>query len=208
MTDAALAEDDARRLRECLADGGVAVVPTDTVYGLACDPESRTAVERLYGLKGRPADRPAAVMFFTLAPALRSLPALKTAEREAIEALLPGPVTVLLVNREHRFELACRPDPETLGLRVPRLGTATGALAALSAPLLQSSANLSGEGEVRRLADLHPSLLERADLILDAGELPGTASTVLDLRTFADTGAWNVVRDGALEIEAIRRALG
>jgi L-threonylcarbamoyladenylate synthase len=208
VTDAALGEHDARRLRECLADGGVAVVPTDTVYGLACDPESRTAVERLYELKGRPADRPAAVMFFTLAPALRSVPALKAVERAAIEALLPGAVTVLLVNREHRFGLACGPDPETLGLRVPRLGNSTRALAGLSAPLLQSSANLSGEGEVRRLADLHPGLLEQADLVLDAGELPGTASTVLDLRTFADAGAWNVVRDGALEIEAIRRALG
>jgi L-threonylcarbamoyladenylate synthase len=208
VTEAALGEHDARRLLECLADGGVAVVPTDTVYGLACDPESRTAVERLYGLKGRPADRPAAVMFFTLAPALRSVPGLKAVERAAIEALLPGPVTVLLVNREHRFGLACGPDSETLGLRVPRLGNPTAALAALSAPLLQSSANLSGEGEVRRLADLHPSLLEQADLVLDAGELPGTPSTVLDLRTFADTGAWNVVRDGAFEIEAIRRALG
>ncbi len=66
MTRTALDRDDARRLQECLAGGGVAVFPTDTVYGLGCDPERPAAVERLYELKGRPPERPSAVMFFAL----------------------------------------------------------------------------------------------------------------------------------------------
>ena len=62
----------ARALGACVAAGGVAVFPADTVYGLACDPENADAVARLYALKGRPPDKPAAVMFFAgaaLAPA-------------------------------------------------------------------------------------------------------------------------------------------
>ncbi|MDQ3723322.1 MAG: Sua5/YciO/YrdC/YwlC family protein, partial [Actinomycetota bacterium] len=73
---------------ECIAAGGVALFPADTVYGLACDPTSRTAIARLYALKGRPADKPAAVMFFSLERALTALPALGQRTRGALRALL------------------------------------------------------------------------------------------------------------------------
>jgi L-threonylcarbamoyladenylate synthase len=207
VTRTTLGDEHAVRLRECLAKGGVAVFGADTVYGLGCDPECRTAVERLYELKGRRADRPAAVMFFALEAALRALPELRARERAAIRALLPGPVTLLLPNRNRRFPLACGPDPSTLGLRVPRLGDSLTALSAVPDPMMQSSANLSGGAEARRLADVPPSLLEGADLAIDAGELPGVASTVLDLRDYQQTGGWSVVREGALAIGAIDRAL-
>ena len=68
-----LGHSDAQQLERCIAVGGVAVFPADTVYGLACDPTSREAIARLYALKGRPADKPAAVMFFTLQRALDAL---------------------------------------------------------------------------------------------------------------------------------------
>src|SRR5438034_10098960 len=64
---------EAEAFARCIAAGGVAVFPADTVYGLACDPENAAAVERLYALKGRPPDKPAAVMFFARAPALAGL---------------------------------------------------------------------------------------------------------------------------------------
>jgi L-threonylcarbamoyladenylate synthase len=202
-----LGEHDARDLRECLAADGVAVFPTDTVYGLACDPHSGTAVERLYELKGRPRERPAAVMFFALAPALGALADLQPRERAALQALLPGPVTVLLPNAARRYPLACSRDPATLGLRVPRLGDALAPLAPLDAPLLQSSANISGQPAARSLAELPGALLDGADLVLDGGELPGTVSTVLDLRSYQERGAWRVVREGALPLDALQRAL-
>ena len=207
MTRGVIGEDDARRLGECLQRGGVAVFPADTVYGLACDPARRSAVERLYRLKGRRPDRPAAVMFFARASAIAALPDLAGAERAAIDALLPGPVTLLLPNRKQRFPLACAGDPGTLGLRVPLLADSLAALATVELPLLQSSANLSGGAEARRLADVPRTLLERADLALDGGELPGVASTVLDLRAYQRSGAWSVLREGALTIDAIERAL-
>lgn len=207
LHDAALDEDDARRLDECIRDGGVAVLPTDTVYGIACDPHSQAAVQRLYELKGRPVDRPAAVMFFSLAGAVRSLAWIGERERAALAALLPGPVTLLLANPERRFPLACARDPGTLGVRVPRLPEPLLALARLKRPLLQSSANLSGARDARRLADVPSSMLAAVDLALDGGELAGVPSTVLDLRGYPRSGGLAIVREGALDRRLIERAL-
>jgi L-threonylcarbamoyladenylate synthase len=205
--NAALAGQDAERLRECVEAGGVAVFPSDTVYGLCCDPDDETAARRLYALKGRPATRASAVMFFALEPALEALGELEERERLALEALLPGPVTVLLANRGGRFGAACRSDPTTLGLRVPALPEHLRALCALPAAVMQSSANLSGEADSRMLTEVPLSIREGADLVLDGGELPGVASTVIDLRDLAGDGRWHILREGALAREQVRELL-
>jgi L-threonylcarbamoyladenylate synthase len=202
-----LGQPDARRLEECLAGGGVAVFPTDTVYGVCCDPEDECAVKRLYELKGRPAERPAAVMFFALEPALSTLSELRDAERAALTALLPGPVTLLLPNPGLRYRPACGPDPGTLGLRVPRLPAQLAALRAVGRPAMQSSANLSGGADARQLTDVPESITAGADLVLDGGELPGTPSTVIDLRDYQSSCEWRIVREGALSTVAVERLL-
>jgi L-threonylcarbamoyladenylate synthase len=198
-----LAASDARAFERCIADGGVVVFPADTVYGLACDPASPAAVRRLYELKGRPPEKPAAVMFFASEPALAALPDLGPRTCAAVQALLPGALTLLLPNPAHRFPLACGPDPHTLGLRVPLLG----ALSAVALPVMQSSANLAGEPDARTLDAVPLEIRAVADLVLDGGELPGTPSTVLDLRAYEDSGRWTVVREGAVGLDRLRRTL-
>ena len=187
----------------CIAAGGVAVFPADTVYGLACDPTSRDAVARLYALKGRPADKPAAVMFFALGAALHALPELGPRTRGAIEALLPGAVTLLLPNPLARYPLACGHDPWPLGLRVP----AAGVLADVRVPVMQSSANLSGGADPRSLDEVDGALIAGADLVVDGGPLPGTPSTVVDLRAYGSHGTWEVLREGALARADVAAAL-
>jgi L-threonylcarbamoyladenylate synthase len=204
---ATLEHSDVLRLEECIAAGGVAVLPTDTVYGVCCDPGNERSARRLYALKGRPARRPSAVMFFALEAALAALGELPDSERHALQALLPGPVTVLLPNRALGFAAACRADRATLGLRVPLLGDHLAALHSLTRPVMQSSANISGEQDARTLAEVPPSLLDEVDLVLDGGELPGTPSTVVDLRDFDGDGRWHVLRDGALTREAVQEML-
>ncbi len=202
-----ISEQDARALEECIAAGGVAVFPTDTVYGVCCDPDNEQAARRLYALKGRPAARPAAIMFFALEPALQALPDLEHDERAALSALLPGPVTLLLANPALRFAPACRIDPATLGLRVPDLPECLRALASLAIGVMQSSANLSGEPDARSLAQVPKSMLDGADLVLDGGELPGVPSTVIDLRDYREHRRWHVLREGALARADVRETL-
>jgi tRNA threonylcarbamoyl adenosine modification protein (Sua5/YciO/YrdC/YwlC family) len=197
--------DSPAAFERCIEAGGVAVFPSDTVYGLACSPFDPAAVERLYALKGRPVSKASAVMFFDLSAALAALPSLAEATRAALSRLLPGAVTVLLPNPERLFPLACGEDPLTLGLRV----ISVPALAGVSVPVLQSSANLAGGPEARRLAEVDPTVLAGVDLAIDGGILPGVASTVLDLRRFEDGGVdgYRVLRAGAVGAAEIAGAL-
>jgi L-threonylcarbamoyladenylate synthase len=201
--------DEVRAFERCVAGGGVALFPADTVYGLAADPDSSAGVRRLYKLKGRPPARPAAVMFFGMAAALAALPDLPRPVRSAFEELLPGGVTLLVPNLQRRYPLACADRPEVLGVRVPQLVGELAPLAAVARPVLQSSANRSGGAEARRLEDVDAAVRDGADLVLDGGELPGAASTVVDLTAFADDGSFAVLRDGAVprsRVEAVLRS--
>lgn len=197
-----------RAFESCIAAGGVALFPADTVYGLAADPESEDAVRRLYELKGRPPAQPAAVMFFSRERALAALPELSGRARAAAERLLPGAVTLIVPNPRRRFPLACGPTPARLGLRVPALAGRLAPLAAMPLPVLQSSANPSGGRDARRLGDVHPAIRAGADLELDGGELPGTPSTVVDLTRLDAGGGAEILREGALPRAAVEAAVG
>jgi L-threonylcarbamoyladenylate synthase len=199
--------EDVATFERCIAVGGVALFPADTVYGLATEPDSAEGVERLYALKGRRPDRPAAVMFFDLVLALAALPELPGPTRAALERLLPGAVTALVPNPARRFPLACAGTPEVLGLRVPRLEGELAPLAAASWPVLQSSANLSGASEARALEEVDAGVRAGVDLILDGGVLPGTPSTVVDLTAYERDGSWRVLREGAVRRDRVEAML-
>lgn len=201
-----LSASDASALERCVVGGGVAVFPADTVYGLCCDPDDAHAAARVYELKGRPAERPAAVMFFSLTAALGALHELAPHELAAMQALMPGPVTLLVSNPERRYSAACGPDPDTLGLRVPALALGAAALQGVGVPVLQTSANDSGGDDAARLGDVPAHIRDGADLVLDGGPLAGKPSTVIDLR--GGPRRWEILRLGALPAEAVERALG
>jgi L-threonylcarbamoyladenylate synthase len=131
--------------------------------------------------------------------------------RAALGALLPGPVTLLLENSRRRFPLACDPGGGggvgLLGLRVPLLRDSLAALSDIGLPAAQSSANFSGGADPRDLQSVPVELREGVDLVLDGGELPGVASTVIDLSEYEQSGAWRVVREGPLDAESVQTRL-
>src|SRR3954454_21997322 len=129
---------DAALFERCMSVGGIAVFPADTVYGLACDPDDKAAVQRLFLLKRRDAAKRAAVLFFARDLALAALPELGPRTRGAVEALTPGGVTLLVPNPAGRFPLAAG---ATLGLRVPALGPAAASLGAAVWRGLDAGAN-------------------------------------------------------------------
>jgi L-threonylcarbamoyladenylate synthase len=194
---------DAEAFERCIGVGGLALFPADTVYGLACDPDDRFAVERLYLLKRRSLEKPAAVMFFGVGDALAAAPELGERTRLAMSRVLPGAVTLLVPNPAGRFVLACGADVSTLGIRVPVLPSLSG----ICRPVLQSSANRAGEPDPRRLEEVPVLLRAAVDLVIDGGELPGTPSTVVDLRRYEEEGEWSIVRAGAVGERELTEAL-
>lgn len=176
--------------------GGLAVIPTDTVYGLACRADLEKAVRELSRLKGRAAEQPIALV---------------GADVEALVAIVPeldgrrvprGPFTVVLPNPAGRLPWLAGANPETIGVRLPDVaGDAADLLGRIGA-LAATSANLHGGLDPRRLADVPREILDAVAAVLDGGDLPGTPSTVVDL-----TGPQpRVLREGAVPAaEALAR---
>lgn len=192
---------DATGFADCLVAGGVAVFPADTVYGLAALAGDDAAVAKIYALKGRPAAKPAATMWFDRDAALAALEAdapLGARTRAAFVALLPGGVTLLLPG----------PGSAARGVRVPLLTGPLAALASVPHAVTQSSANVAGGPDPRTVAEVPQAIRSGADLVLDAGPLPGTPSTVVDLRGYEADGSWAIVRQGAVPRATVAAALG
>jgi L-threonylcarbamoyladenylate synthase len=147
------------------------------------------------------------VMFFRLELALAALQELGPRTRRALERLLPGALTLLLPNPARRYPLACGPEPERLGLRVPRLEQDLAPLAEVSWPVLQSSANPTGGEEARRLDEVDERIRRGVDLQLDGGELPGTPSTIVDLTHYEAEGRHAILREGAVASAEVAAAL-
>ena len=180
-------------LERCIARSGVAVFPADGLYGLACDPLNPAAIARIHRIKGRDDGKPSAVLYFSPLAMRELVESFGERTRGAVGALLPGPVTLVVDNPERRYPLACREDPERLGVRL--IG---GPLAGAMCPIFQTSANRSGEPAPVHFADVPEEIIAAADLAIDGGTLAGLPSTVVDLTAFDATGDWNVLREGGM----------
>jgi L-threonylcarbamoyladenylate synthase len=198
------ADHDVEVAVAALRAGGVVVLPTDTVYGLAVLPESERAVRDLYALKGRGEAQPTALVASSVERLLELVPELRSSH-QLLSALLPGPYTLVLSNPAGRYPWLCGPGAPTIGVRVPAVtGPGADVLAAVGA-VAATSANLPGGPDPRRLADIPDALVAGAAADVDGGELPGAPSTVLDLSGPEP----RVLREGAVPAaEALGRARG
>lgn len=186
--------DVARKaLERTISHGGVAVFPSDGLYGLACDPLDAGAISKIHRLKGRDDGKPSAVMYFSPLAIRELVGGFGPRTKAAVSALMPGPVTLVVANPQRRYPLACRQDPERLGIRL-----IAGPLGGTMCPVFQTSANLSGEPAPARFEDVPESIRGGVDLVIDGGQLPGLPSTVVDVTALEDDGTWRVLRDGAL----------
>ena len=196
---------DAARLalERCVGEGGVAIFPADTLYGLACDPLNAAAVKRIDEIKERNEGKSSAVMYFSPLAMRELVSGLGSRTRDAIGALLPGSVTLVVANPQRRYPLACREDPERLGIRLIE-----GPLTGVMTPILQTSANPSGVTPPTSFGEIDEGILGAVDLAIDAGELLGAPSTVVDVTQIDEKGGWTILREGALSSQEVERALG
>ncbi|HXR29630.1 MAG TPA: Sua5/YciO/YrdC/YwlC family protein [Solirubrobacterales bacterium] len=189
-------------LELCIAAGGVAVFPADGLYGLACDPLNGNAIERIHCIKGRDDGKPSAVLYLSPLAMRELVEDLDPSTQVAVGALLPGPVTLVVANPQRRYPLACREDPERLGIRL-----IDGPLAGAMCPLFQTSANHTGEPAPAHFADVPREILTGVDVAIDGGPLTGAPSTVVDLTSFDKDQRWTVLREGGLPVAELEERL-
>lgn len=179
-----------------LDSGEPVVIPTDTVYGLACRPDDEEAVATLSALKRRSPDQPIALVAASAGALVSIVPEL------AGSAIPRGPFTLVLPNPGHRLPWLAGQSPDTIGVRVPDVTGPAAELLERVGAVAATSANLHGEPDPRRIADIPAAILAAVAAVLDVGDLPGTPSTVIDL-----TGAEpRILREGAVSAaEALGR---
>ena len=175
---AVIVPPDAARL---LAGGGLALLPTDTVYGIACAAADGDACARLYALKQRPATQATAAVLGSVPALLELLPEMGARAVAACRALLPGPYTLIVPNPAGRLAHLSGDTPERIGLRVPQLDPGVARLADGAGGLLMTSANLRGGGDPARLDQVPERLRAAAAFEVDGGPLGGVPSSVIDV---------------------------
>jgi tRNA threonylcarbamoyl adenosine modification protein (Sua5/YciO/YrdC/YwlC family) len=184
--------------------GELVVLPTDTVYGLAAMPYREEPVRHLQRVKGRPATSPTALVASSLDFLLECVPELRGRDGAIARALLPGPYTLVLRNPARRFAWLTGSTPEAVGVRVPKVDGDAAAILKRVGALAASSANLHGGPDPKTLTDVPDKIRAACAALIDGGELPGTASTVIDFTGSEPT----VIREGAApSAEAIERVL-
>jgi L-threonylcarbamoyladenylate synthase len=182
-------------------EGALAVIPTDTVYGLVCTPYREEPVRTLSELKARSPDQPIAMVASSVDWLLECVPELRGRSAVVARSLLPGPYTLVLANPARRFPWLGGVRTDTIGVRVPELsGPGKEVLEQLGA-VAATSANLHGQPDPRRIAEV-PAELRSAAVVVDGGDLPGSPSTVVDLTAPEP----RVTREGAVPAsEALER---
>ena len=184
--------------------GELVVLPTDTVYGLACSPDRPEPVEALGKLKGRAPDQPIALVAASLDRLFECVPELRGKAGVLARALLPGPYTLVLPNPARRYPWLAGERSDTIGVRVPDLGGAAKEVLDRVGAVAATSANLHGGTDPRRIVDVPAEIRAGVAAVVDAGDLPGTPSTVLDL-----TGSEpRVLREGAVPTERALAQVG
>ena len=182
--------------------GKTLIIPTDTVYGLCVDAYRADPAERLARLKRRPPEMPMALLAADVDALFDAIPEARGRVGVIARALLPGPFTLVLPNPARRFHWLTGTRPETIGVRVADLPARARAVVERAGALAATSANFHGEPDPRRIEDIPAEIRDAAAVVLDAGELPGTPSTVIDL-TAAEP---SVLREGAVPAdEALAR---
>jgi L-threonylcarbamoyladenylate synthase len=195
--------DAPARAAETIRAGGLVVLPTDTVYGVAADPWQPEAVAALYAAKDRPPARAIPVLLAGEADAAQvarevPLPAMKLAA-----AFWPGPLTIALPRLESVPEIVS--SLPTIGVRVPDHDGTRAIIRACGGVLAVTSANRSGQADSLTARQATDALGDRVALVLDGGRCPGgVPSTVVDL----SGGALRIVRPGPIDEAALRAALG
>ena len=176
--------------------GGVIIFPTDTVYGIGCDPYNKKSVDRIYQIKGRPKSKPFPVLAYSIEVAAEIVEFDKDSEKIAGK-FWPGPLTLILKVKDEKLKTSLHLE-EKIAIRVPNNQCLLNLLKN-SKLLIGTSANISGENSFTNSQECYQKIPD-FDIFLDDGDIKnGIESTILEMHE----GNPIIHRIGALKKEEI-----
>ncbi len=187
-----------------LTEGSLFIHPTETFYGIGALYDDEPALEKLFAIKQREADKPA-LLLISSADCLRTYAsAVPETAFKIAERFWPGPVTILLPAAQGLSQYLCGPQ-RTAAFRVTSHPLAAALAQELKKPFTSTSANISGGAPPANVTHIPYQIRDAVDLIIDSGDTPGgRPSTIIDLCA----APYRIVRDGAIAPEEIRKCLG
>lgn len=169
------------RVADWLRRGGIAAIPTDTLYGLAADPFSAVAVQRIFTIKDRATERALPLVAASIEQVETHLGALPSVGQRLAERYWPGPLT-LVVAAPETIGRDVTGGGATVGVRVPAHAVTRALCEACGVPLTATSANISGQPPTSDPDEVLQRLGNRIDVLVDAGVTPGgPPSTIVDV---------------------------
>jgi tRNA threonylcarbamoyl adenosine modification protein (Sua5/YciO/YrdC/YwlC family) len=163
-----------------LRKGGVAVIPTDTVYGLACGINETKAIKRIYELKRMDAKKPLAILVNDMTTVGQYAKGVTTPYFRLLKRVFPGPYTFIFEATAEVPKIMLR-KRRTIGVRMPDNAITLALLAELDEPLLTTSVRTPDDQWVIDPLEIESTLDERVDVVVDGGPLVASPSTVVDL---------------------------
>ena len=167
------------KVATALLAGQVVLLPTDTIYGLSCLATNETAVRRILGIKGRPDNKPLISLVNSWAMVERQA-IIENKVRNYLSSVWPGPVTAILVSRQH-LPAAVTGGLPTIALRWPKNEWLNQLITLIGQPLVSTSANLAGQEPIVSIEEVNQYFInDQPDLIIDAGVLKNPPSRIID----------------------------
>lgn len=191
---------DVQKAIKVLEQGGIIIFPTDTAFGIGCRIDDENAVERLFKIRKRPAEKATPVLVDTVKMAQDYL---EHVPHEVIDALIepywPGALTIVMRCKTDRVPLLVRGGGDTLGVRIPNHPIARSIIRNLGIPILGPSANFAGEQTPYSLEDINPELGKLVDFVVPGKCSVKQASTVID----CSIKPWKILREGAIKLPSV-----
>lgn len=186
------------RAARVLRDGGIVVIPTDTVYGITCGITHTDAIRRVYKLKEMDSTKSLAILVADMGTIGRYAKGVSTPSFRILKRVLPGPYTFIFQATSEVPKIMLR-KRRTIGIRMPNNPIALALLEELGEPLLSTSIRDPEEGWVNDPEEIERSLGKGVDMVVDGGTLLPLPSTVVDLSGPAPV----LIRDGKGDVDTL-----
>lgn len=181
-----------------IKNGGIAIFPTDTAFGIGCRIDRPDAIDRLFNIKKRSAKQATPVLtdsLLMIEPFLQPVP---KAVKSLMDKYWPGALTIVLHCKTANIPAAVRGEGETLGVRMPDHAISRAIIRGVGVPIIGTSANFHGKPTPFRFEELDTELLKLVDVVVPGICIQQEASTIID----CTTTPWTILRQGAVKISA------